>query len=174
MTKRAFTFPLLYVSAIQQSDDPAVQDLHPERTIYVHGCMTVLGRRLRRDVLPLLLTYIGCAVLLALIQILSLVLARWVALMSTVTMSSLVLFYFVLWPCCNNLCRIPFSSAYAAAISRKNRRPESRAGQYAPELPPLLQQAKPGEICAYLHSLNIVCHLIDQYPSSSRTAQWNY
>ena len=37
--------------------------------------MTVLGRRLRRDVLPLLLTYIGCAVLIALIQILSLVLA---------------------------------------------------------------------------------------------------
>ena len=146
MTKRAFTFPLLYVSAIQQSDDPAVQDLHPERTIYVHGCMTVLGRRLRRDVLPLLLTYIGCAVLLALIQILSLVLARLVALMSTMIISSLVLFYFVLWPCCNNLCRIPFSSAYAAAISRKNKRPESRAGQYAPELPPLLQQAKPGEI----------------------------
>ena len=134
------------MSAIQQSDDPAVQDLHPERTIYVHGCMTVLGRRLRRDVLPLLLTYIGCAVLLALIQILSLVLARLVALMSIMIMSSLVLFYFVLWPCCNNLGRIPFSSAYAAAISRKNRRPESRAGQYAPELPPLLQQAKPGEI----------------------------
>ena len=95
------------MGAIQQSDDPAVQDLHPERTIYVHGCMTVLGRRLRRDVLPLLLTYIGCAVLLALIQILSLVLARWVALMSTMIISSLVLFYFVLWPCCNNLCRIP-------------------------------------------------------------------
>lgn len=95
----------------QQEDNAIFKDLHPERTIYVHGCMTVLGRRLRRDVLPLLLTYIGCAVLLALIQILSLVLA----------------------------------SAYAAAISRKNKRPESRAGQYAPELPPLLQQAKPGQ-----------------------------
>jgi hypothetical protein len=37
--------------------------------------MEILGRRLQRDVLPLLLTYIGCAVLLALIQILALVLA---------------------------------------------------------------------------------------------------
>jgi len=92
----------------QQENNSIFKDLHPERTIYVHGCMTVLGRRLRRDVLPLLLTYIGCAVLLALIQILSLVLA----------------------------------SAYAAAISRKNKRPESRAGQYAPPL--LQQQAKPG------------------------------
>jgi len=90
----------------QQENNAIFKDLHPERTIYVHGCMTVLTRRLRRDVLPLLLTYIGCAVLIALIQILSLVLA----------------------------------SAYAAAISRKNKRPESRAGQYAP---PLL--AKPGQ-----------------------------
>jgi len=97
----------------QQENDSIFKDLHPERTIYVHGCMTVLGRRLRRDVLPLLLTYIGCAVLIALIQILSLVLA----------------------------------SAYAAAISRKNKRPESRAGQYAQAgqyAPPLLQQNKPG------------------------------
>jgi len=93
----------------QQENDSIFKDLHPERTIYVHGCMTVLTRRLRRDVLPLLLTYIGCAVLLALLQILSLVLA----------------------------------SAYAAAISRKNKRPESQASQYAQ---PFLPQAKPGPI----------------------------
>ena len=78
------------MSSVQQSDDATFQDLHPERTIYVHGCMTVLGRRLRRDVLPLLLTYIGCAVLIALIQILSLVLARLVALMVMV----MILLYF--------------------------------------------------------------------------------
>ena len=51
---------------------------------------------------------------------------------------------------------ILFLSAYAAAISRKNKRPESRAGQYAP---PLLQQAKPGDFGAYFdgnrHSLSI-------------------
>jgi len=91
----------------QQENDSIFKDLHPERTIYVHGCMTVLGRRLRRDVLPLLLAYIGCGVLVALVQILSLVLA----------------------------------SAYAAAISRKNKHPDNRGGQYAP---PLLQQTKPG------------------------------
>jgi len=98
----------LMEESCRQEDDSIFKDLHPERTIYVHGCMAVLTRRLRRDVLPILLTYIGCAVLIALIQILSLVLA----------------------------------SAYTAAISRKNKRPESRAGQYAP---PLLQQAKPGQ-----------------------------
>ena len=130
MTKRAFTFPLLYVSAIQQSDDPAVQDLHPERTIYVHGCMTVLGRRLRRDVLPLLLTYIGCAVLLALLQILSLVLARLVGDHNFGGRQR------------ERFKQSPVFSAYAAAISRKNKRPESRASQYAQ---PFLPQAKPGE-----------------------------
>jgi len=51
------------------------QDLQPEREINTHGCMTVMERRLVRDVMPLLLTYIGCSVLLALLQILTLVLA---------------------------------------------------------------------------------------------------
>jgi len=65
----------LMEESCRQENDSIFKDLHPERTIYVHGCMAVLTRRLRRDVLPILLAYIGCAVLVALIQILSLVLA---------------------------------------------------------------------------------------------------
>ena len=113
--------------------------------------MTVLGRRLRRDVLPLLLTYIGCAVLIALIQILSLVLARLVALIITMVMvhdDSVVPLLLIIE---KESGKFLFFSAYAAAISRKNKRPESRAGQYAP---PLLQQAKPGDFDAYLNP----CH----------------
>ena len=53
-----------------------IQELRPERKIYVHGCMTILNKRLQRDILPVLLTYIGCAVLLAIIQMVALVLAR--------------------------------------------------------------------------------------------------
>jgi len=51
------------------------QDLRPERKIYTHGCMTVIDKRMKRDVHPLLLTYIICAVVLALIEIISVVLA---------------------------------------------------------------------------------------------------
>ena len=123
-------FCLLACLAFHKSDAIASQDLHPERTIYVHGCMTVLTRRLRRDVLPLLLTYIGCAVLLALLQILSLVLAR---LVGDHNFGGRQLERFK---------QSPVFSAYAAAISRKNKRPESQASQYAQ---PFLPQAKPGE-----------------------------
>merc|ERR1712012_190165 len=43
--------------------------------IYIHGCLAVMKSRLNRDVEPLLLTYIGCCVVLALLCIISLVLA---------------------------------------------------------------------------------------------------
>eukprot|EP00092_Neocalanus_flemingeri_P004433 GFUD01004768.1.p1 GENE.GFUD01004768.1~~GFUD01004768.1.p1 ORF type:complete len:272 (-),score=65.70 GFUD01004768.1:754-1569(-) len=43
--------------------------------INIHGCMAIMKNRLFRDVYPVLLTYIGCAVVLALITILAMVLS---------------------------------------------------------------------------------------------------
>ena len=43
--------------------------------IYVHGCLAVMKEKLTRDIVPNLLVYIGCCVLLCLITIISLVLA---------------------------------------------------------------------------------------------------
>jgi len=51
------------------------QDLYPGHSIFTHGCLTILEGRLERDVEPVLIAYIGCAVVLALLQILGLVLA---------------------------------------------------------------------------------------------------
>jgi len=51
------------------------QDLYPGHSIFTHGCLTILEGRLERDVEPVLISYIGCAVVLALLQILGLVLA---------------------------------------------------------------------------------------------------
>jgi len=50
-------------------------DIYAGYTIYTHGCMTILENRLERDIQPVLLAYIGCAVVLALLQILSVVLS---------------------------------------------------------------------------------------------------
>ena len=43
--------------------------------IHIHGCLAIMKERLNRDVEPLLLTYIGSCVVLALLSIISLVLA---------------------------------------------------------------------------------------------------
>jgi len=85
------------------SEGDIFQNLHPEREIYVHGCMTIMNIRLKRDLLPVLLSYIGCSVLLAIIQILAVVL----------------------------------TSAYVAAISRKNKAGRDGMGMYQqpPQVP---------------------------------------
>lgn len=62
-------------SGCSGSGSEIFQELRPERKIYVHGCMAVISKRLERDVQPVLLTYIVCAVVLALLEIISLVLA---------------------------------------------------------------------------------------------------
>jgi len=59
------------------------QDLYPGHSIFTHGCMTILEHRLERDIEPVLLTYIGCGVVLALVEILAMVLsAAYVAAIS--------------------------------------------------------------------------------------------
>jgi len=50
-------------------------DIYPGLSIYTHGCLTILEGRYERDIQPVLLAYIGCAVVLALLQILALVLS---------------------------------------------------------------------------------------------------
>ena len=50
-------------------------DIHAYEKIQIHGCLAIMKERLLRDIAPLLLTYIGCSVLLTLLTIISLVLA---------------------------------------------------------------------------------------------------
>lgn len=57
------------------TDEGIFNDIYPDRSIYTHGCMTILERRLDRDMQPVLLAYIGCAVVLALLEILGLVIS---------------------------------------------------------------------------------------------------
>ena len=58
-----------------ENDLDIFRDEHPYEKIHIHGCLAVMKERLSRDVVPLLLIYIGCCVLLCLITIISLVLA---------------------------------------------------------------------------------------------------
>jgi len=56
-------------------DKDIFTDIHAYEKINIHGCLTIMKERLARDIAPLLLTYIGCGVVLCLISIISLVLA---------------------------------------------------------------------------------------------------
>lgn len=49
--------------------------IDPHLYIYTHGCLSILQGRMNRDVKPVLLAYLGCGVLLAILQIVSIVLS---------------------------------------------------------------------------------------------------
>merc|ERR1712137_1236124 len=51
------------------------RDIRAHEKIFTHGCLAIMKERLYRDIAPLLLTYIGCCVVLTLLCIVSLVLA---------------------------------------------------------------------------------------------------
>lgn len=50
-------------------------DIHAYEKINIHGCLAIMKTRLFRDIYPVLLTYLGCVVVLALLTILAMVLA---------------------------------------------------------------------------------------------------
>jgi len=47
----------------------------PYLVIYTHGCLSILQSRMDRDVQPLLIAYLGCGVVLAILQLLAIVLS---------------------------------------------------------------------------------------------------
>jgi len=57
------------------NDESIYSDQLAYEKINIHGCMAIMKNRLLRDIAPVLLTYIACAVVLALLTILSMVLA---------------------------------------------------------------------------------------------------
>jgi len=56
-------------------DTDIFRDIRAHEKIFTHGCLAIMKERLYRDIAPLLLTYIGCCVVLPLLCIVSLVLA---------------------------------------------------------------------------------------------------
>lgn len=56
-------------------DTDIFRDIRAHEKIFTHGCLAIMKERLHRDIAPLLLTYIGCCVVLTLLGIVSLVLA---------------------------------------------------------------------------------------------------
>jgi len=56
-------------------DTDIFRDIRAHEKIFTHGCLAIMKERLHRDIAPLLLTYIGCCVVLTLLCIVGLVLA---------------------------------------------------------------------------------------------------
>ena len=54
--------------------DSIFSDQHPQEKIFLHGCLAVLKEKLLRDISPVLFIFSACAVVLALITFLALVL----------------------------------------------------------------------------------------------------
>ena len=55
--------------------DSIFSDQHPQEKIFIHGCLAIIKEKLRRDISPVLFIFSACAMVLALITFLALVLA---------------------------------------------------------------------------------------------------
>jgi len=56
------------------NDAGIFEDILAHEKVFIHGCMTIMKNRLNRDIAPVLVIYIACSVVLALLTILTVVL----------------------------------------------------------------------------------------------------